>query len=83
MVFPLLLPAIIGVFIWVAVHSLREFSISAMLQSGRNEVLSTVLYSYWNSGKGQYAAAIAACLMVLLGILVALMGRVTEPRRDH
>jgi iron(III) transport system permease protein len=77
---PLLAPALVGVLIWVSLHSLREFSVAVMLQSGRNEVLSTVLYSYWNSGKAQYATAIAVSLMVFLGALVLLTGRLTSRR---
>ena len=49
-------------------------------KSGRNEVLSTVLYSYWNSGKAQYATAIAVSLMVILGGLVLLTGRLSSQR---
>jgi len=77
---PLLAPALVGVLIWVGFHSLREFSVAVILQSGRNEVLSTVLYSYWNSGKAQYATAIAVMLMVFLGILVLFAGRLTSHR---
>ena len=79
-VVPLLVPALVGVLIWVGLHSLREFSVAVMLQSGRNEVLSTVLYSYWNSGKAQYATAIAVSLMVILGGLVLLTGRLSSQR---
>jgi iron(III) transport system permease protein len=77
---PLLIPALTGVLIWVGLHSVREFSVAVMLQSGRNEVLSTVLYSYWNSGKAQYATAIAVSLMVFLGALVLVTGRLTAQR---
>jgi iron(III) transport system permease protein len=79
-IIPLLSPALVGVLIWVAFHSIREFSIAVILQSGSNRVLSTVLYGYWNSGQAQYATAIAVSLMVLLGILVVLAGRITSHR---
>lgn len=77
---PLLSPALVGVFIWVAFHSLREFSVAVMLQSGDNKVLSTVLYGYWNSGQAQYATAIAVSLMVALALLVVVSGRLTSSR---
>ena len=77
---PLLSPALVGVLIWVAFHSVREFSIAVILQSGSNRVLSTVLYGYWNSGEAQYATAIAVSLMVLLAVLVVLAGRLTSHR---
>ena len=69
-VIPLLRPTLIAVLIWVLVHSLREFSVSVMLQSGRNEVLSTILYSFWENGKPERAAAIAVMLMMCLCVLV-------------
>jgi iron(III) transport system permease protein len=81
-VVPLLTPALVGVLVWVAFHSLREFSIAVMLQSGNNKVLSTVLFGYWNSGQAQYATAIAVSLMVLLGILVLLAGRLMSRRAE-
>jgi len=77
---PLLSPALVGVLIWVGFHSVREFSIAVILQSGSNRVLSTVLYGYWNSGQAQYATAIAVSLMVVLAALVLLAGRLTSHR---
>ncbi len=79
---PLLTPALVGVLVWVAFHSLREFSIAVMLQSGNNKVLSTVLFGYWNSGQAQYATAIAVSLMVLLAVLVVLTGKLTSHRLE-
>jgi iron(III) transport system permease protein len=75
---PLLKPSIIALMIWMIVHSLREFSISVMLQSGKNEVLSTILFSYWETGKADSAAAVAVVLMICLGLLVGLSARLTK-----
>ena len=68
---PLLRPTIIAIVIWVAVHSIREFSIAVMLQSERNNVLSTILYNFWTTGSPAQAAAIATLLMLSLCALVA------------
>jgi iron(III) transport system permease protein len=70
-VIPLLKPTLIAVWIWVLVHSVREFSIAVMLQSGRNQVLSTVLFSFWENGNSERAAAVAVMLMIVLCALVA------------
>jgi iron(III) transport system permease protein len=75
---PLLKPSIIALMIWMIVHSLREFSISVMLQSGKNEVLSTILFSFWETGKADSAAAVAVVLMICLGLLVGLSTRLTK-----
>ena len=67
---PLIKPSIYGLMVWLVVHSFREFSIAVMLRSTKNEVLSTVLYSYWETGSSPVAAAIAVLLMLTLIILV-------------
>lgn len=79
---PLVRGTLIGLLIWIFVHSFREFSVAAMLQSGRNDVLSTVLYSYWESGQPDAAASIAVVMMVVLCLSV-ILGRMlgaTETR---
>lgn len=70
-VLPLVRPATVALMIWLIVHSLREFSIAVILTSRKNEVLSTILFSLWETGEPGQAAAIAVTLMLLLGGLVA------------
>ncbi len=70
---PLLAPTVIAVVIWILVHSVREFSIALMLQSGRNSVLSTIVYSYWDTGSPERAAALAVLLTLLLLALVGIL----------
>jgi iron(III) transport system permease protein len=77
-ILPLLVPTIIAMIIWILVHSVREFSIAVMLQSGRNSVLSTILFSYWETGSPERAAALAVLLMLLL---LALVGILSLPMR--
>lgn len=69
---PLIKPSIYGLMVWLIVHSFREFSIAVMLRSTKNEVLSTVLYSYWETGSSPVAAAIAVLLMLALILVVAI-----------
>jgi iron(III) transport system permease protein len=70
---PLLSATTVALTIWVLVHSIREFSIAVMLQSGRNSVLSTILYSYWDTGSPERAAALAVLLMIALLVLVGIL----------
>jgi ABC-type Fe3+ transport system permease subunit len=51
-----------------------------MLQSGRNEVLSTILYSFWENGSSERTAAVAVMLMIALCILVAASSSLTRQR---
>ena len=70
---PLLSATTVALILWVLVHSIREFSIAVMLQSGRNSVLSTILYSYWDTGSPERAAALAVLLMIALLTLVGIL----------
>ncbi len=72
-ILPLLVPTIIAMMIWILVHSVREFSIAVILQSGHNSVLSTVLFNYWETGSPEHAAALAVLLMLLLLALVGIL----------
>ena len=71
-ILPLLAPTIIAMVIWILVHSVREFSIAVMLQSGKNNVVSTILFNYWETGSPEKAAALAVMLMLLLLALTGL-----------
>jgi iron(III) transport system permease protein len=79
---PLIAPATVAMIIWILVHSLREFSIAVILQSGHNSVLSTILYNYWDTGRPEHAAALAVLLMVVLLGLVATSSLLTRHRLE-
>ncbi len=81
-ILPLLMPSVVAAGIWILVHSVREFSIAIMLQSGRNSVLSTILFSYWETGSPDHAAALAVLLMVLLLALVGAMSLLARRTLD-
>jgi iron(III) transport system permease protein len=81
-ILPLLFPTVIAMAIWILVHSVREFSIAVMLQSGRNSVLSTILFSYWDTGSPEHAAALAVLLMLLLLALVGTLSLMTRRKLE-
>ena len=60
-----------------------EFSIAVMLQSGKNEVLSTILYSFWQTGRPERAAAVAVSLMMCLCLLVGISSLLTSRKPDR
>lgn len=70
--FPLLLPALISVWIWVAGHAMRELSAALMLLSGRNTVLTTLLWGFWEGGDMPIAAAVGVVLILFLVLLVGV-----------
>ncbi|MDQ0137772.1 iron(III) transport system permease protein [Neorhizobium galegae] len=71
---PLIRPSIYSLVIWVVVHSFREFSIALILRTSSNELLSTLLFSYWESGSSPVAAAISVLLMLALTLIVVIGG---------
>lgn len=82
--FPMMRPALVGVWVWVAAHALRELSGALMLQGADNAVLPTVLWGYWESGRPTIAAAAGVGLIVAVFLLVCIWGAVgsrTERRR--
>ncbi len=83
---PLATPALLSVWIWVAVHALRALSTPLFLQSGTNPTLSTLLWDYWSLGLPTVTAAggvlMIAVLMVAVG-LWQLLDRRSEKKRVH
>jgi len=69
---PLMAPALVGLAIWAVAHSIRELSTALILQGRENQVLSTILWAYWEGGRPTAAAAVGIVMMIALAILVAI-----------
>ena len=68
-VLPLLLPSFISGWIWVASHSLRNFSIPLMLSPRESQVISVVLWNTWDDGDPGQTSALGVMLIIALAIL--------------
>jgi iron(III) transport system permease protein len=68
-VLPLLLPAFVSGWIWVASHSLRSFSVPLILSSKKSMVLSVVMWDLWNNGRAGPTAALGVLLILGLAVL--------------
>ncbi len=66
---PLLTPAILNCFIWIAVHAMRELSIVIMLYSPKTLVLSTTVWTLWEGGWTAEASVLGVFMILLLGLL--------------
>lgn len=66
---PLLTPAILNCFIWIAVHAMRELSVVVMLYSPKTLVLSTTIWSLWEGGWTAEASVLGILLILILGAL--------------
>jgi iron(III) transport system permease protein len=67
---PLLAPALINVFLWVAVHAMQELSMALMLYNPDTVVVSTMIWSMWQNGRTADAAVLGVMLTLLSGVLL-------------
>jgi iron(III) transport system permease protein len=63
---PLLVPAVVAGWIWVAANSMRSFSIPVILASRNNEVFASQIWSLWQIGRFSEAAAYGSMLVLIL-----------------
>jgi iron(III) transport system permease protein len=68
-VLPLLLPAFISGWIWIASHSLRAFSIPLMLSTRDSRVLSVVMWRLWDDGYPGQTTALGVLLIFAVAVL--------------
>ncbi len=76
---PLILPAFVNGFIWVAVHSMREVSIALMLFSKKNAVISSILWELWQDGRATETSALGVMLILTL-VIITVSGRIIVRR---
>ncbi len=69
---PIVLPALLGVWVWVASHALRELSTALMLQGYDNAVVTTLLWDAWAGGDVTRSAAIGVWLIIGTSSLLLL-----------
>lgn len=68
-VLPLLLPSFVSGWIWVAAHSLRNFSIPLMLSTRESQVISVIMWDTWDDGNPGQTSALGVMLIIALAIL--------------
>ena len=75
---PLMMPTLIGVWIWVVLHAVRIAGLPLILYEGQqNQVLSILIWNMWDEGYVPAVAAIGTLLMstlLLLTLLVRYVG---------
>ncbi|MGE5538659.1 MAG: ABC transporter permease [Gemmatimonas sp.] len=71
---PLILPTVVGLWIWAALHAVRAAGLPLILYQGaRNQVLSVMIWNMWTDGQIGSVGAIAVMLIsVLLAVTLAL-----------
>lgn len=72
---PLLIPAVVAGWIWVAANSMRAFSVPVILASRNNEVFASQIWSLWQIGRFSEAAAYGTMLVIVLLPMTLLLRR--------
>ena len=75
---PLMMPTLVGVWIWVVLHAVRIAGMPLLLYEGpKNQVLAILIWNMWDEGYVPAVAAIGTLLMItllLLTLAVRLLG---------
>ena len=71
-VVPLLIPAMVNLWIWNALLSYRELTMAAFMVTQDNITLPVVVWSLWNTGSAGQAAAVSLLFVAALVPLVAI-----------
>jgi iron(III) transport system permease protein len=71
---PLIMPAIVGLWLWSALQAVRTVSLPLMLYQGaNNQVLSVMIWNMWTDGQiGQAGAVATMMILVLLALMILL-----------
>ena len=72
---PLLFPAFMNVWVWIAIHAFREATLAVMLMTPANVVLSSLIWTRWREGIEHGLVAAMSVLVLSLSLVVAFVGR--------
>jgi iron(III) transport system permease protein len=73
--FPLIRPAFVAAWIWVAAHAVRAFSIPLLLSSRENRTMAVMLWQFWDEDGNQPAAAALGVVLILFLAVFTFAGR--------
>ncbi|MDP2645720.1 MAG: iron ABC transporter permease [Desulfobacterales bacterium] len=69
-IIPLLTPAFINGWLFVAVHSMRDLSAPVMLGTGKNVVIAVVIWDLWTNGRVTQSAAVGVMLLIIIAMIM-------------
>jgi iron(III) transport system permease protein len=71
---PLVLPALASVALWIAIHAMRSLTVPMFLTTQGNEVLSMLLWTYWDNDMVE-AVAVIGLLYLVVCVALSLLWR--------
>jgi iron(III) transport system permease protein len=72
---PLILPAFLSGWLWIAVHALREATIAIMLMTPSNVVLAALIWERFTQGGEHGLVAAMSVVMIFVSMLLTFFGR--------
>ena len=85
-VVPLLMPAFVSGWIWVATHAMRNFSVPLILGGDESKVLSVIMWNLWDVGRAGETTALGVLLILILTVLTVggrwIVGRLGQRREE-
>lgn len=83
-VLPLMMPAVVRTWLWVAIRTLAELPIALLLSTRSNQTVAVVLFNLWTSGNDfPEAAAIAVMMVIVSAVGIWLLMRIGSPTRGE
>lgn len=78
---PLLLPAMVGIWIWTTLHAVRMASQPLIMSEGeKNELLAVTIWNLWGEGQAVMVGAIGTLMIAALLLLTLLLHFCTARR---
>lgn len=76
--FPLLLPALFGGWVWVFLTTIRELPMTLMLVGPNSQMLASIIFDLWSGGQLLDMAAFSVIVTACFVILAYVLWRVSE-----
>jgi iron(III) transport system permease protein len=67
---PLLVPTLIGGWVWVAIHAVRELTVALMLASPQSRIVSVLIWNFWETGDTGMTAATGVLLILFIASIL-------------
>ncbi len=74
-IMPLVIPAIFYSFMFGLLFAYRDVTVALFLQTTRNTVMSTAIWTMWSAGQSAEAAALGVIMIVVMSIVVIVILR--------
>ena len=77
-VLPLTLPAVVAIWLYVFLHTIRDLSTAILLSGPQNQVVSVVILDLWDNGEIPELGALSVTLAIGVTILGVFFMRLTQ-----